>query len=71
MRDGFFNAQEMKIRIGRKEDLPRVLELIVELAAYEKAADEVEATVAQMEIDAFGTDPIFGFYVAETNGFII
>lgn len=55
----------MLIRTGVREDLPQVLELIIELAEYEKAVDKVETTVAQMEIDGFGEDPIFGFFVAE------
>jgi GNAT superfamily N-acetyltransferase len=59
------------IRIGKKEDLPHVLELVKELAAYEKAAHEVINTVALMEQDGFGENPIFGFFVAETNGTIV
>lgn len=55
----------MKIRTGKKEDLPRVLELIIELAEYEKAGDQVEATLEQMERDGFGENPIYGFFVAE------
>jgi GNAT superfamily N-acetyltransferase len=52
------------IRAGKKEDLPRVLELVKELASYEKAADQVSNTVARMEADGFGPHPIFGFFVA-------
>lgn len=54
------------IRTGTKADLPRALELIKELALYEKAPHEVINTVQQMELDGFGTNPIFGFFVAET-----
>jgi GNAT superfamily N-acetyltransferase len=53
------------IRKGTKNDLPRALELIKELALYEKAPHEVTNTVDQMEQDGFGTNPIFGFFVAE------
>jgi GNAT superfamily N-acetyltransferase len=59
------------IRPGRKSDLPRVLELVRELAEYEKAPHEVINTVAQMEQDGFGPNPIFGFYVAEDASQII
>jgi len=59
------------IRLGRKEDLPRTLELIRELAAYEKAPNEVTNTVEQMEKDGFGSSPIFGFFVAEVDHAII
>jgi len=61
----------MNIRPGRKQDLPRVLELIKELAAYERAANDVINTVALMEHDGFGPNPIFGFFVAENEKGII
>jgi GNAT superfamily N-acetyltransferase len=53
------------IRTGTKEDLPRALELIKELAFYEKAPHEVTNTVERMELEGFGPSPIFGFFVAE------
>jgi GNAT superfamily N-acetyltransferase len=52
------------IREGKKEDLPRILELVHELAVYEKAPNEVINTVAMMEEDGFGKNPVFGFFVA-------
>ncbi len=55
----------MVIREGKKKDLPRVLELIRELAEYERAPDEVTNTVEAMEKDGFGPEPLYGFYVAE------
>lgn len=57
----------MKIREGNKSDLPEVLKLIVELAEYEKAANEVENTVEQMEKDGFRDNPIYGLFVAESE----
>ncbi len=59
------------IRIGKKEDLPQVLELIKELALYERAPHEVTNTVARMEEDGFGQNPIYGLFVAETNKGIV
>lgn len=59
------------IRRGRKEDLPRTLELIRELATYERAPHEVTNTVELMEHDGFGANPVYGFYVAEQDGVII
>jgi GNAT superfamily N-acetyltransferase len=59
------------IREGTREDLPRVLELIKELALYEKAPDEVINTVALMEEDGFGPQPIYGFFVAENQHGIV
>ena len=52
------------VRRGVKDDVPGVLELIKELAEYEKAAHKVEATVQQMEGDGFGPKPLFEFFVA-------
>ena len=66
-----FVAMNMTIRTGIKPDLPKVLELIQELAAYEKAPDEVAVTLAEMERDGFGKDPIFKFFVAEVEGKIV
>ena len=54
-----------QIRKGLEEDLPRVLELIVELAIYEKEPDAVVTTVESMREDGFGEHPIYGFFVAE------
>lgn len=61
----------MTIRPGRLEDLPRVHELIVELAVFERARDQVTNTVEQMERDGFGPNPIYGMYVAEVDGAIV
>lgn len=55
------------IREGKKEDLPHVLELIKELALYEKAPHEVTNTIEKMEEDGFGLNPIYGFFVAENE----
>ena len=63
--------KDITIREGRKEDLPAVLDLIRELAEYERAPDEVEVTIDSMERDAFGSDPAFGFYIAESDEGII
>ena len=61
----------MIIRIGEKKDLPRALELIKELATYEKAPHEVINTVALMEQDGFGTNPIYGLFIAENENGIV
>ncbi|WP_305982351.1 GNAT family N-acetyltransferase [Roseivirga thermotolerans] len=61
----------MKIRKGVKSDLPSVLELIKELAVYEKALHEVEITLEQLEEDGFGEEPVFQFLVATENEEIV
>jgi len=53
------------IRAAKKEDLPRILELIVELAEFENEPNAVTNTVERMEKDGFGANPIFGSFVAE------
>jgi GNAT superfamily N-acetyltransferase len=60
-----------RIRRGLKEDLPRVLELIKELAEYEKAPHEVINTIDRMVIDGFGPNPIYGFFVAENENGVV
>jgi len=59
------------IRKGTINDLPQVLNLVKELATYEKAPNEVTVTIPEMEADGFGENPIFNFFVAETEGNII
>ena len=61
----------MKIRPGQRNDLPRVLELVKELAEYERAPHEVTNTLAAMEEDGFGPNPVYGFFVAEEENCII
>ena len=62
---------KFNIRQGEKRDLHEVLELIKELALYEKALDEVENNIEKMSEDGFGENPIFGFFVAESQEKII
>jgi len=51
------------LREGQKSDLPRVLELINELALYEKAPEQVTNTLERMEKEGFGPQPVYGFFV--------
>jgi GNAT superfamily N-acetyltransferase len=59
------------VRRGTQADLPQVYSLIQELAEYEKAPQEVTNTLAAMEVDGFGDQPVFEFFVAEAEGKII
>ena len=61
----------MKIRKGKIEDLPAVLELIKELATFEKEPDAVVVTVADLERVGFGESPLFHTLIAEENGEIV
>ena len=62
---------EISIREGRREDLPRVLDLIKELALFERAPHEVTNTLSNLEADGFGPNPVYGFFVAELGTQII
>ncbi|MDF2435913.1 MAG: N-acetyltransferase [Bacteroidota bacterium] len=59
------------IKKGVKSDLPFALELIKELASYEKAPLEVSVSIEEMEEDGFGKNPIFEFFVAEADSKIV
>jgi GNAT superfamily N-acetyltransferase len=58
------------IRKGEEKDIPAVLELIRELAHFEKAPQEVTNTEADMLQDGFTKNPAFMLHVAETDGII-
>ncbi|WP_298756192.1 GNAT family N-acetyltransferase [uncultured Psychroserpens sp.] len=56
------------IRKATKEDMPRVLELIVELAVFEKEPDAVKVTVEDLEQGGFEDPKQFVCFVAECEG---
>lgn len=62
---------EVIIRKAVQEDCGSMLELIRELAEYEKALHEVIITVDQFTEDGFGKSPVWGAFVAELNGEIV
>ncbi len=59
------------IRLATKQDCPRLLELINELALYEKAPLEVTVTLKEFEDAGFGDKPVWKAFVAEHKGIII
>lgn len=61
----------MKIRKGTKADLPRVLELIKELANYEKAPNEVVVTIDEMINWGPDGEKIYDFFVLENEKEIV
>lgn len=60
----------IQIRRAVKEDCPRLLELVKELALYEKAPQEVTVTAEHFEESGFGSNPVWWAFVAEENGVI-
>ncbi len=63
--------QKRNIRKGQKQDMLAVLELIRELAVFEKEPDAVVVTVADLERDGFGDNPLFYTFVAEVDDKIV
>lgn len=60
-----------KIREGNKKDMSSVLNLINELAIFEKEPDAVEITVDDLVNDGFSENPKFKIFVAEEESKII
>lgn len=58
------------IRTAVKADCSRLLELIRELAIYEKAPLEVTVSLEEFENAGFGDNPVWKAFVAEENGII-
>src|SRR5581483_8888983 len=59
---------EINIRRAVKEDCARLMELIHELAVYEKAPQEVTVTMDHFVQSGFGEQPVWWAFVAEVNG---
>ena len=59
------------IRIATKDDIPRIHQLIKDLAEYEKAPLEAKATIQQIEETIFGENPVAYCHVAEDNGLVV
>lgn len=62
---------EIGVRKGTKEDMPAVHALIMELAEFEKAPEQVQTTPASMAEDGFSAAPAFECFVAEAAGRIV
>ena len=62
---------EIKIRKAVREDCARMMELIQELATYEKAPDEVTVSLSHFEESGFGANPVWWAFVAEVSGVVV
>jgi GNAT superfamily N-acetyltransferase len=62
---------EIKIRKAVRKDCVRMMELIQELATYEKAPDEVTVSLTHFEESGFGANPVWWAFVAEANGVVV
>lgn len=63
--------EEIIIRRARKDDCPRILQLIRDLALYEKAPEEVTVSQEHFEDSGFGPSPVWWGFVAETGGKVV
>lgn len=58
----------IEIREAQKQDCTRLLELVHELADYERAPQEVTVTIQEFEEAGFGARPVWKAFVAEFEG---
>lgn len=63
-------VMEIRIRPATPTDVPRMLALVMELAAYERAPDQVTVTEEEMRRDGFGPNPAYTCVVAESDGMV-
>ena len=61
----------MQIRLAIPDDAENIHRLIYKLAVYEKAPDEMVATVAQIKESLFNESPVAFCHVAEVDGQIV
>ncbi|TFF35631.1 GNAT family N-acetyltransferase [Mucilaginibacter psychrotolerans] len=59
------------LRVAVKADCARILELIIELAIFEKEPDAVTATLTELEEAGFGPKPVWKAFVVEDDGIIV
>lgn len=62
---------EITIRKGTIDDMQSVLELIKELAVFEKEPDAVVVTITDLQRDGFCENPLFHTFVAEVDNQIV
>jgi len=62
------SSSDINIRFAEKKDAAVILDLIRELAVFERAPDAVTNTIADIERDGFGEKPAFWCLLAEFNG---
>jgi GNAT superfamily N-acetyltransferase len=60
--------ENITIRSALREDCPRLLELIHELAEFEKAPQEVTVTLEHFTESGFGASPVWWAFVVVVNG---
>jgi GNAT superfamily N-acetyltransferase len=59
------------IRNATKSDVPAILDLIQELATFEREPNAVAVTEAELLQDGFGESPVFGCFVATIESKVV
>jgi GNAT superfamily N-acetyltransferase len=62
---------DIQLRFAAEADCPRLLELIVELAVYERMPEEVTVLLSEFVEAGFGEYPVWKAFVAENENGII
>lgn len=62
---------KLNIRTALKNDCPRILELIHELAVYENAPEEVTVNLNHFIDAGFGSHPVWKAFVAEADNVVV
>jgi len=65
------HPQTLTIRPATKADCPRMMELVNELAVFERAPQEVTVTMEHFIESGFGDNPVWWAWVAEADGHIV
>lgn len=63
--------QQIVLRAAIKEDCPQLMDLIKELAIYEKEPDAVTVNMEHFIDSGFGTNPVWWAVVAEVDGKVV
>jgi GNAT superfamily N-acetyltransferase len=63
-------TNNISIRRAVREDCPRLLELVHELALYEKAPEEVTVTLEHFTESGFGPNPVWWAFVVTVDGVV-
>lgn len=58
------------IRRATEQDCERMMELVRELALYERAPEQVTVTMEHFRESGFGSNPVWWAFVAEENGVV-
>lgn len=59
------------VRKAVEQDCPAMMDLIKELAIFEKAPEQVTVSLAHFEESGFGEKPVWWAFVAEMDGVIV